>query len=138
MIHALDTNTISFLLRPSRNQEVVQRFNDMVGQGGEYVIPPLCYYEIFWHLLRKDAKVQLQVFERLYNDSFQNSKMREADFILAAKLKANLVEKGTPIGNKDADIFIAAYCLNNGYTLVTDNTNDFERIEGLQVINWKQ
>jgi len=64
--------------------------------------------------------------------------MREADFILAAKLKANLVEKGTPIGNKDADIFIAAYCLNNGYTLVTDNTNDFERIEGLQVINWKQ
>ena len=64
--------------------------------------------------------------------------MGEADFKLAARLKADLVEKGSPIGNKDADIFIAAYCMNNDYTLVTDNTSDFERIDNLSIINWKE
>jgi len=137
MIYALDTNIISFLLRPGRNPEVVQKFDEMIKQGREYVIPPLCYYEVFWHLLRKKAAAQLQVFERLYNDSLPNFNMRETDFILAAKIKVDIVDKGTTIGNKDADIFIAAYCINNGYTLVTDNTSDFRHIDGLKLVNWK-
>ena len=29
MIYALDTNIISFLLRPSQNKDVVQRFEEM-------------------------------------------------------------------------------------------------------------
>ena len=62
--------------------------------------------------------------------------MDEADFVLAAKIKADLVEKDTPIGNKDADIFIAAYCINNDYTLVTDNVSDFQRIDGLKYVNF--
>jgi tRNA(fMet)-specific endonuclease VapC len=37
----------------------------------------------------------------------------------------------------DADILIAAYCLVNDYTLVTNNTNDFNRIDGLKLVNWK-
>jgi predicted nucleic acid-binding protein len=64
--------------------------------------------------------------------------MGEAEFRLSARLKAELVEKGIPIGNKDADIFIAAYCIINGYTLVTDNINDFNRIDKLKFINWKK
>lgn len=38
----------------------------------------------------------------------------------------------------DSDILIAAYCIVNDYTLVTDNTSDFERIEGLKFVNWKR
>jgi len=59
MIYALDTNTISFLLRPSHNPEVVRRFNEMIDQGHDYVIPPICHYEINWHLIRKNATAQL-------------------------------------------------------------------------------
>ena len=137
MTYALDTNTISFLLRPGRNQEVVQKFEQMLERGGDYVIPPISYYEITWYLLRKKASAQLQVFERLYKNSNSEIHMGEADFLTAAKIKAKLVEQGTPLGNQDADILIAAYCMVNDYTLVTDNVSDFQRIDGLKYVNWK-
>jgi len=137
MIYALDTNTISFILRPNYNPTVIQRFNDIIKQGSDYVIPPICYYEIYWHLLRKNATAQLNVFEKLYIDSLPNFNMGKAEFLLAAKLKSELLNKGTPIGNNDADIFIAAYCLTNDYTLVTDNTTDFNKFDNLRLENWK-
>ncbi len=136
MIYALDTNIISFLLRPGRNPEVVRQFQSAVEQSDEYVIPPLCHYEIKWHLLWKNAAAQLEVFDSMYRESAGRIQMDEDSFIIAAEIKAGLLKKGTPVG--DADIFIAAYCIANDYTLVTDNTGDFERIEGLRYINWKE
>jgi len=100
--YALDTNTISFLLCPSRNPHVVQKFEDIVRQGSDYVIPPLCHYEINWYLQKKKATAQLKIFSDLYNDSLKNLIIDEADFVLAAKNKADLVEKGTPIGTPAA------------------------------------
>jgi len=46
MIYALDTNIISFLLRPGKNPDVVGQFKRAIGQGDGYVIPPQSYYEI--------------------------------------------------------------------------------------------
>jgi len=137
MIFALDTNVISCLLRPSKNLKVVEQFETAIEQGHDYVIPPLCYYEIMWYLLRKNAKGQLRVFNELYQNTFIKVSMGEDDFLLAAKIRADLDAKGLPIGNSDADIFIAAYCLVNDYTLVTDNIDHFARVECLELINWK-
>jgi len=138
MIYALDTNIISFLLRRERNQEVAKRFEDEIAvRGNYYVIPPISHYEITWYLLRKKAVRQMQIFNELYADSLTKISMREAEFIKAAEIKADLEERGLPIGSKDADIFIAAHCIVNDYTLVTDNTSDFERIDGLKFVNWK-
>ena len=135
MVYALDSNIISYLLRPSKNQELVQRFIIETQYNG-YVIPPACFYEVLWYLLRKKASAQLRIFNELYDDSFVKISMGEAEFLKAAEIRAALEEKGTPVG-KDADIFIAAYCIVNGYTLVTNNTSDFERIGGVSFVNWK-
>ena len=137
MIYALDSNTISFLLRPSYNPNVVQEFEKIIKQGDNYVIPPLSYYEVRWHLLRKNATAQTRLFEDLYSNSITRVSMSEREFILASEIKARLVAQGTPIGARDGDIFIAAHCLVNGYTLVTDNVSDFSRIGGLSIVNWK-
>jgi tRNA(fMet)-specific endonuclease VapC len=135
MIYALDTNIISFILRPRRNQEVIQQFERVIEQGDDYVIPPISYYEITWYLLRKKATTQLRTFERLYKNASTKINMGEADFLMAAQIKANLEEQGTPIASNDADILIVAYCVVNNYTLVTDNISDFKRIDGLKYIN---
>ena len=137
MIHALDTNTISFLLRPSRNPEVVRQFAKIIEQGEGYAIPPICHYEVNWHLIRKNATVQLRIFNEIYTDSVAKLNMSEAEFVKAAEIRADLESRGLPVGNKDADVFIAAHCIVNGYTLVTDNVKDFERIAGLSIVNWK-
>lgn len=50
------------------------------------------------------------------------------------RLRAELDQKGTPIGA--LDMVIAAHALALGLTLVTNNTREFRRIEGLRLENW--
>lgn len=51
-----------------------------------------------------------------------------------ARLRTDLERRGLPIGAND--LFIAAHALSLGATLVTDNTREFERVDGLTVENW--
>ncbi|GMO43725.1 MAG: hypothetical protein Pg6C_05520 [Treponemataceae bacterium] len=37
---------------------------------------------------------------------------------------------------EDADIFTAAFCIYNGFTLVTNNTKHFQHISGLNYCDW--
>ena len=50
------------------------------------------------------------------------------------RLRAALERQGTPIGPND--LLIAAHALAQNLTLVTDNTSEFGRVDGLQVENW--
>ena len=52
----------------------------------------------------------------------------------AASIRANLERNGTPIG--PYDVLIAGTALSNKGILVTHNTKEFERIEGLQLEDW--
>ena len=58
MIYALDSNIVSFLLRPSKNPEVVDQFERIVGQGHDYVIPPLAPDFFFPAILTFDLLFQ--------------------------------------------------------------------------------
>lgn len=49
-------------------------------------------------------------------------------------MRSVLERKGTPIGAND--LWIAAHALSLGLTLVTRNTREFSRIEGLRVEYW--
>ncbi|MCK9214167.1 MAG: type II toxin-antitoxin system VapC family toxin [Rhodoferax sp.] len=51
-----------------------------------------------------------------------------------AKHRRSLQEAGTPIG--DMNLLIASHALAEDFTLVTNNTREFERVEGLIVENW--
>jgi len=135
MIYALDANTISFLLRPSKNPEVVQQFERIVELGHDYVIPPISHYEVQWNLLLKKAEVQVRLFNRLVDNSRTELNISEVEILKAAEVRAGLAERGLAVGA--ADIFIAVHCIINGYTLVTDNTKDFQKIDGLNFVNWK-
>jgi tRNA(fMet)-specific endonuclease VapC len=53
-----------------------------------------------------------------------------------AEVRLQLEQAGTPIGPND--MLIAAHALESGLTLVTDNLDEFGRVEGLQVENWFQ
>ncbi|MBA8667951.1 type II toxin-antitoxin system VapC family toxin [Candidatus Jidaibacter acanthamoebae] len=53
----------------------------------------------------------------------------------AAKIRAELSNKGTPIGAYD--VLIAGVALANDLVLVTANTKEFERIKDLKIENWR-
>lgn len=50
------------------------------------------------------------------------------------KIRAGLEAKGQPIGSLDT--LIVAHALSLGFTIVTNNTREFERVPGLHVENW--
>ncbi len=51
-----------------------------------------------------------------------------------ARLYVQLKQKGRMIGNMD--LLIAAHAKSLEATLVTNNTKEFERVEGLKIENW--
>ncbi|HXU45087.1 MAG TPA: type II toxin-antitoxin system VapC family toxin [Thermoanaerobaculia bacterium] len=62
------------------------------------------------------------------------------DFDLAAaaeygRIRADLERRGTPIGPND--LLIAAHALSLGAVLVTDNVDEFGRVKGLMIENWR-
>lgn len=50
------------------------------------------------------------------------------------EIRAELERKGKPIG--PLDMMIAGHARSLGYTVVTNNIKEFERIEGLRLENW--
>ena len=50
------------------------------------------------------------------------------------RARATLEKKGTPIGS--LDMMIGAHALTLGVTLATNNTREFSRIKGLNVVDW--
>lgn len=54
---------------------------------------------------------------------------------IAARINAGLLNQGTPVSI--TDVFIAATGLHHQWTVVTNNTKDFRRIEGLTLEDWR-
>lgn len=50
------------------------------------------------------------------------------------KIRAYLEKQGTPIG--PLDMMIAAHAMSLGYTVVTNNIKEFERVPDLKLENW--
>jgi tRNA(fMet)-specific endonuclease VapC len=131
-IFVLDTNIISHLLK--NDGHVLSMFNAELEEGNMCVIPPIAYYEIKRGLLAVNASVQLRLFENLCRE-LSIGRMEIKMWDEAANLYVNLRRLGNLI--EDADLFIAAFCIVGGYTLVTGNTKHFDRIPALKYVNWK-
>jgi len=129
---ALDTNILSYLMKKDR--QVLERIKEIVREDEDCVIPPVAYYEVKRGLLAVNSSKRIQLLDTLCRH-FPVGEMNTAVWEEAARLYAILRKRGQAL--EDADLFIAAFCLINGYTLATNNTRHFEMIEGLQYTNWK-
>jgi len=129
-IYALDSNIVSYYLKS--NQEVINRINVEI-QNNSIVISPIVYYEIQNWLIRNNAKKKIAIFEKMYSDKgigIIDKNTMDIASIIFIKLK----KRGIVID--DADILIAAWCIQNGYVLVTNNKKHFENIDDLKIENW--
>ena len=67
------------------------------------------------------ANIEIMNFDSLAAESF-------------GIVRADLEKEGTPIG--PLDMMIAGHAKSLGYTIVTNNTKEFERVKGLKLENW--
>jgi tRNA(fMet)-specific endonuclease VapC len=59
-----------------------------------------------------------------------------SDALVAARIRAQLFRIGRPIG--DFDSLIAAQALARDLIVVTNNTDEFERVPDLRIENWAE
>jgi len=131
MDYCFDTNTIIHLMRGTpvvrKNREKAQK------NGSRFIISPFVSYEILRGLIIKPIPAHEKAYA-IICDNCSLEEMTTETWECAAQIYAELYIKHYTV--KDADIIIAAFCMINGYTLVTANTKDFENIDGLQLVNW--
>lgn len=60
----------------------------------------------------------------------------DRDAVEFGRIKAGLEKKGNIIG--PMDLLISAQAVSRNMTLVTNNTKEFDRIDGLKIENWIQ
>jgi len=131
MTYAMDTNIIIHLLR--NNPDVVSQYDENIAKGVSMIIPPYVNFEIRRGLRYANATAKEKAYQRLC-DSCEIGEMRRNIWVRAACLYSDIRHSGFTVG--DADILIAAFCIENDYILVTNNTKDFTNIGGLRIVDW--
>lgn len=132
----LDANVIVHLANYAAS------FENIVGKLAQIPMSQLCissiaFYELYAMLEKSAGKVKKENIERLREamESIRVLPYTKQDATLGGMIDAGLEKTGKRIGTKDA--MIAGHCALRGLILVTDNTREFERVEGLVVENWR-
>lgn len=127
----LDTDILSAIMRQERLAiESAQAYLD---QHSQLSISIITRYEILRGLQAKLAKSQIEVFQQLCV-SLEILPISDTIIYRASEIYGELYRTGNLIG--DADILIAATCLERGFDCITNNTAHFSRVRGLVVGNW--
>jgi predicted nucleic acid-binding protein len=130
IIYSLDSDIVSYYLR--NNSKIVDKIDAEI-QNNIIVISPIVYYEIQNWLQRNNSKRKIAIFERMYSEKGIGS-IDKNTLDIASNIYVKLQKSGIIID--DTDILIAAWCIQNDYTLISNNLKHFESIEYLKIENW--
>jgi len=116
---------------------VLEKLQFVVSKQHRVVISAITYQEMQFGLLGKKASpkhaVLVAEFLRRIDDILPWDK-KAVDATI--EVKKQLMAKGTPIGNNDTAI--AGHAIATGCVLVTNNTREFSRVDGLTLEDWAQ
>ncbi len=131
MNYLLDTNICIYLIK-RKPPEVIQRLQQL--QPGSVFISSVTTSELYYGA-QKSQRVQTNL-EALNNFllPFRIVDYDESASFLYGELRADLEKRGQPIG--PLDMMIAVHALSLDVPLVTNNTKEFGRVQGLRLENW--
>ena len=129
--YLLDTNICIYLIK-QKPLEVYKRFRE--AQLKQLHISTITLFELYYGIEKNNSHQRnLKALENFIAPLTIIDFDEKAAFF-AAKIRADLQKRGTPIGAYD--IQIAAIALSMDKVLLTNNLNEFKRVEGLKLDNW--
>ena len=128
--YMLDTNIVIYVIK-RKPVDVLHTFNTHANQ--------LCISTITLAELLHGAEKSTQVEKNLAAVEDFSSRLEVLDYVPAdtahyGDIRANLERQGKTIGVND--LHIAAHARSRGLILVSNNTREFERVDGLRLENW--
>ena len=131
MKYMLDTNIIVYILN-SRPEKVRKRFTRYSPE--DICISSVTLAELEYGICNSSRPDQNRIALMMFLadiDVIPFDAQAAADY---GEIRFDLKRKGTPIGAND--LLIAAHARALGLTLVTNNSREFDRVDGLKVENW--
>ncbi len=133
MRYLLDTNILIYLIK--NKPPSVARHVDTLGKDDMLCMSFFTYAELLKGAERSTRKPRvlrkLEILIRQVPIVYHTSRTLCNHYAVQS---TRLKEAGTPIGAND--LWIACHALAEDATLVTNNTREFERVEGLRLENW--
>ena len=132
--YALDTNACIALINGS-SATVRSRFKRALAEGAVVCVSDVVVHEL-WYGVAKSARHEdnTERVQMFLAGPIEILTFDEADARAAGEVRAELERAGKPIGAFDA--LIAGQAVRRGLTLVTANTREFERVDGLMWEDW--
>ena len=131
MLYMLDTNMCSYIIRD--NPKGVFKKLKKIEQEHTVALSSIVVSELLYGAKKRGSAKLIKIVS-LFIDQFVIYDYDKASAHAYAKIRTTLEKKGQVIGVHD--MLISAHALSVGATLVTNNTKEFERVDGLSVENW--
>ena len=130
-LRLLDTNAVIALL--TRRSDVLLRRVE-AAEPGSLAVSSVVTHELYYGAYRSQkVAFNLETLRLLFADLAILDLDRE-DARIAGEIRADLARQGTPIG--PYDVLIAGQARARNLTLITNNTDEFARVRGLQLQDW--
>lgn len=132
--YCLDTNACIALINGS-SMSVRSRFKEAIAGGSVVCVSTVVLHEL-WYGVSKSSRresntARLQAF---LTGPFEILDWDDTDARAAGEVRSQLESEGRMIGAYDA--LVAAQAVRRGITLVTANTKEFKRVDGLMWEDW--
>jgi len=132
--YCLDTNVCIALINGS-SIPVRSRFKTAIAEGSVVCVSSVVLHEL-WYGVGKSARRESNTerMQAFLAGPFEILPWDDADARAAGEVRAQLDAEGKTIGAYDS--LIAAQAVRRGITLVTANTKEFKRVDGLMWEDW--
>ncbi len=131
MKYMLDTNIIIYVIK-HRPAAVFRRFQEL--SPSDFGISSITMAEMEYGISKSGRPEQNRIAFNLFISGIDVLPFDDAAAEEYGLIRADLEKSGTPIGPND--LLIAAHAKSRGLILVTNNTREFDRVDGLTVENW--
>jgi tRNA(fMet)-specific endonuclease VapC len=128
--YVLDTDTLIYYLK--HNPNVVNKF--AMVDINDITTTIINYTELLFGAYNSTKQAENLSHIKSFLDDMEIIDFDKRSAEVFARLKAELKQTGNIIA--DMDLMIASICVANHFTLVTNNTKHFQRIQELTIENW--
>jgi len=129
--YMLDTNIVAYA-KNNRPEVVCERMSRFDPE--DLCVSVITLAELEYGVFNSSNPERNQLALTLFLANIEVVPFNDDAAVEYGRIRADLKRKGTPIGAND--LMIAAHAKSLGVTLVTNNTREFERVEGLMLEDW--